>query len=106
MRLPDQEKAQARHKGYDEQSHKKDTQKWQGSGAEAEHGLFKSEAGYEEVHPYGRGGITDLQVSEENDAQVEKVDVVTLGYGNNKWCHNNKGGIDIKYTSHQQQKDI
>ena len=41
--------------------------------------------------PYGRGGITDLQVSEENDTQVEKVDVVTLGYGNNKWCHNNKG---------------
>jgi hypothetical protein len=28
MSLPDQEKAQARNKGYDEQSHKEDTQKW------------------------------------------------------------------------------
>ena len=102
MKLPDQEKAQARHKGYDEQSHKKNTQKWQGSSTEAEDGFFKSEAGDEEVHPYGRGRVTDLKVGEENDTQVEQIYVVTLGYGNNKWCHNNKGGIDIKYTSHQQ----
>ena len=53
MRLPDQKKAQARNKGYDEQSHKKDTQKWQGSSAETEDGLFESEAGNEEIHPYG-----------------------------------------------------
>ena len=51
MRLPDQEKAQARHKGYDEQGYKKDAQKWQRSSAKAEDGLFKSEAGNEEIHP-------------------------------------------------------
>ena len=102
MRLPDQEKAQARNKGYDEQSHEEDTQKRQGSNTQTEDGLLESKAGNEEVHPYGRGGVTDLKVGEENDTQVEQVDAVPLGYGNNKWCHDYQGGIDIKYTSHQQ----
>jgi hypothetical protein len=70
MRLPDQKKAQARNKGYDEQSHKKDTQKWQGSSAETEDGLFESEAGNEEIHPYGWCGVTDLKVGEEDDTKV------------------------------------
>ena len=35
-RLLDQEKTQTRYIGYDEQSHKEDAQKWQGSSAEAE----------------------------------------------------------------------
>ena len=70
MRLPDQEKAQARNKGNDEQSHKKDSQKGQRSSAEAEDGLFESEAGNEEIHPYGRGGVTDLKFGEEDDTKM------------------------------------
>lgn len=36
MTLSDQEKAQARDEGYDEQSHEEDSQERQGSSAEAE----------------------------------------------------------------------
>jgi hypothetical protein len=62
MTLSDQEKAQARDKGYDEQSPKEDAQKWQGSSAEAEDGLLESKAGNEEIHPYGWCRVTDLKV--------------------------------------------
>ena len=55
MTLSDQEKAQARDIGDDEQSHKEDAQKWQGSSAETEDGLLEPEAGDEKVHPYGWG---------------------------------------------------
>jgi hypothetical protein len=60
VRLPDQKKTQTRDIGYDEQSHKEDAQKWKGSSAEAEDGLLESEAGNEEIHPYGWCGVTDL----------------------------------------------
>jgi hypothetical protein len=70
MTLFDQEKAQARDKGYDEQSHKEDAQKWQGSSAEAEDGLLESKAGNEEIHPYGWCRVTDLKVGEEDDTKV------------------------------------
>ena len=106
MSLPYQKKAQPRHKGYDEQSHKKDTQKWQGSSAEAEDGLFESEAGNEEIHPYGWCGVTDLQVGEEDDTKVEEVDIIPLGKGDDEWCHNNQGRIDIEQTPHEQKKNV
>ncbi len=70
VRLLDQKKTQTRDIGYDEQSHKEDAQKWQGSSAEAEDGLLESEAGNEEIHPYGWCGVTDLEVDEEDNTKV------------------------------------
>jgi hypothetical protein len=79
MALSDQEKAEARKIGDDNEGYEENGQKWQGSNTETEDGLLESKAGNEEIHPYGWSGVTDLKVGEEDDPKVQEVDVITLG---------------------------
>ena len=103
---PDKEKAQCREIGDNDKGCAKEQEEGESCTVELNDRPVEPVAGQEEVEPDRWGAVANLEVSQEDYAKMNQVDVV--GYGNRhyKRDHQDQGGKDIQHCPYKQQEYV
>ena len=103
---PDQEEAQVGPVGDHDHSGEQDREEGEGRQVELDHRLVEPVAREEEVHPHGRGAVADLHVGQEDDAEVDEIDAVSLGDGDDEGHHDHQSREDVEHTAQHQEEEV
>ena len=102
----DEDKAQPGQVGDDDQSEEQQDQKGQGGPVQLDNRAVKAVGGQEKIEPDGRRGVAYLQVGQKDDAQMDGIDPVAGGDGQNERHDQDQGREDVQHAADDEQKDI
>src|SRR3989304_2060327 len=94
------------HVGDERASHASNQKERERRAVHLEKRLPKSIGSEKQVHTHGRSQVAELQVGEEDDAEVKRVDSIKDPKRSDKRNHDHDRGIDVHETAHDQQKQV
>ncbi len=100
------EQAQLRNVGDDHECGQEYEKKGERSPIELQNRALEAGTGDEQVQAHRGGGVADLQIDEEDDTEVNRVDPIGGGDRQHQRHHDDEGGEHVDHATDNQQKDI